>query len=435
MHFHFPAFSRSATVALVLLACASTSFSKRHCDKLEAGEYIVELGHGIDLSKFLRGKAFKQTEEFKFINAFAAHFSLAQISALCQDTSVAYITENAMLEPLGNTLSQNSQPLGPPPNEYPWNLHRLNLAHPIPIDETHQIKEVWNRGFTFQNEANAGENVDIYILDTANLKGVFVEHSEFEGRARHGWSYVEDKTDHSGHGTEVAGVAASSMYGVANKAQIISVKYSGDLKVVDGRAIIQPGKVNSLVAGAQYVLQQHKERKLGRHSVLNISQRTAVDKKKELVDITMSTQFEHIIDRVVRNLVRSDIHVIVGAGNTGSIEAQYRSPSRVEEVITVGASTFKDTRADFSDWGKAVDIFAPGERIWTTSAHGATPHVTGIVATILSSKGGLKIVPARMVNMVKAMAQRNSRVKLNLSGDHQTTDLLAHLDLEELRGM
>ncbi|KAG6823082.1 hypothetical protein H0H92_011452, partial [Tricholoma furcatifolium] len=69
MHFRFPAFSAVATVTL-LLACASPSVSKRHCDKLEAGEYIVELGHGVDLSKFLRGKAFKPTGEFTIINAF-----------------------------------------------------------------------------------------------------------------------------------------------------------------------------------------------------------------------------------------------------------------------------------------------------------------------------------------------------------------------------
>jgi subtilisin family serine protease len=38
----------------------------------------------------------------------------------------------------------------------------------------------------------------------------------------------------------------------------------------------------------------------------------------------------------------------------------YYSPASSDSVITVGASTFTDTRAWFSNKGSLVDLYAPG---------------------------------------------------------------------------
>jgi subtilisin family serine protease len=47
-----------------------------------------------------------------------------------------------------------------------------------------------------------GTNVDVYIVDT----GIFIEHQDFEGRARHGKDFTgQGNGDGSGHGTHVAG--------------------------------------------------------------------------------------------------------------------------------------------------------------------------------------------------------------------------------------
>jgi subtilisin family serine protease len=50
-----------------------------------------------------------------------------------------------------------------------------------------------------------GSKVDVYILDT----GVYIEHEDFGGRARHGADYTgEGNFDGNGHGSHVAGTLA-----------------------------------------------------------------------------------------------------------------------------------------------------------------------------------------------------------------------------------
>lgn len=56
--------------------------------------------------------------------------------------------------------------------------------------------------------------------------GVDVNHSDFDGRAFWGGNFVPGSpdTDENGHGTIIAGIAAGTSFGVAKKANIISVK-------------------------------------------------------------------------------------------------------------------------------------------------------------------------------------------------------------------
>jgi len=45
------------------------------------------------------------------------------------------------------------------------------------------------------------------------------------------------------------------------------------------------------------------------------------------------------------------------------IDANETSPARVPGVFTVGVIGINDAKASFSNYGSAVDIFAPGENI------------------------------------------------------------------------
>ena len=71
------------------------------------------------------------------------------------------------------------------------------------------------------------------------------------------------------------------------------------------------------------------------------------------------------VDKAVRELTSSGVHVVVAAGNS-NLPADLYSPAREPTACTVGASDIKDARASFSNYGKAVDIFAPG--VGVTSA-------------------------------------------------------------------
>ena len=83
------------------------------------------------------------------------------------------------------------------------------------------------------------------------------------------------------------------------------------------------------------------------------------------------------------------------SGNDNRDACNY-SPAAAENAVTVGASTLGDERAYFSNYGKCVDVFAPGLNIKstyigsktaTTTMSGtsmASPHVAGLLAYLLS---------------------------------------------------
>jgi cerevisin len=73
-------------------------------------------------------------------------------------------------------------------------------------------------------------------------------------------------------------------------------------------------------------------------------------------------------DDAVNAAVAEGVTVVVAAGNENK-DCDTSSPARAKDVITVGATTLGDERAYFSNFGKGIDINAPGLNIlsiWNT---------------------------------------------------------------------
>ena len=249
----------------------------------------------------------------------------------------------------------------------PWGLKRLSKAADKSLKSIFALEEDF-----YKYPSSAGKDVDVYIIDT----GINVEHEDFEGRAKWGKTIplFDLDIDGNGHGTHCAGTIGSKTYGVAKKANLIAVK------VLRTSGF---GTNSDVIKGVEWVSKQHrKNSRKGRQSAANMS-----------LGGGRSLTLEKAVDRAVE----SGVHFAVAAGNDAEDACEY-SPAAASGPITVGASTSADTMAYFSNFGKCVDIFAPGLDIkstWIGSKDAvntisgtsmASPHVAGVLALYLGEK-------------------------------------------------
>jgi len=259
-------------------------------------------------------------------------------------------------------------------------------VHAIPEIEESIEAATWglNRiGADTRNRVGAGATV--FVLDT----GVRTTHNDFTGRASPGADVssgslvpcsgnVNCAADNQGHGTHCAGTAGGRTYGVAPSAQVKSVKvlsdqgsgsWSWSYLALDWVATngVRPAVASMSLGGP------------GNQQGM----RTAVDAA-----------------------VSAGVVVSVAAGNDNSDACGF-SPAFVPSAITVGSTTASDARSSFSNYGRCVDIWAPGSSVLsaghtsnsaTTTLSGtsmACPHVSGGAALILgedSSKNPSKVI-------------------------------------------
>ncbi|KXN67949.1 hypothetical protein CONCODRAFT_29668, partial [Conidiobolus coronatus NRRL 28638] len=248
----------------------------------------------------------------------------------------------------------------------PWGLARVSQRDKLSGDS-----------YTYNYKANAGEGVNVYVIDT----GINIKHKDFEGRAVWGKTMIANATDEdeNGHGTHCAGTVGGKTYGVAKKANLIAVR------VLDGEG---SGSNSDVMAGIEWAV---KDERYGIEWAVKDSR----PGKGKVISMSLGGIFSPTLDSVVNKAVDSGVVVVVAAGND-SLDACLYSPARASKAVTVGATNIKDERASFSNWGLCVDIFAPGQDIkstWkgsddaTNTISGtsmACPHVAGLAATFIS---------------------------------------------------
>jgi hypothetical protein len=112
------------------------------------------------------------------------------------------------------------------------------------------------------------------------------------------------------------------------------------------------------------------------------------------LNLSIGGGFSAAINAAILRLTNAGITVVAAAGNE-TTDSCTRSPASAPSAITVGATTLVDAPASYSNFGKCVDIFAPGSSIasaWIGAADAtntisgtsmATPHVTGAAAIYL----------------------------------------------------
>ncbi|CAI4407442.1 CLL_collapsed_G0013410.mRNA.1.CDS.1 [Saccharomyces cerevisiae] len=253
-------------------------------------------------------------------------------------------------------------------NSAPWGLARISHRERLNLGSFNK----------YLYDDDAGRGVTSYVIDT----GVNINHKDFEKRAIWGKTIPlnDEDLDGNGHGTHCAGTIASKHYGVAKNANVVAVK------VLRSNG---SGTMSDVVKGVEYAAKAH--------------QKEAQEKKKGFKGSTANMSLgggkSPALDLAVNAAVEAGIHFAVAAGNENQ-DACNTSPASADKAITVGASTLSDDRAYFSNWGKCVDVFAPGLNILSTyigsddatatlsGTSMASPHVAGLLTYFLSLQPG-----------------------------------------------
>jgi subtilisin family serine protease len=300
------------------------------------------------------------------LQGYSADLTDERVAELEADDEVAYVAEDVILH------TQQSQPV-------PSGVRRIfGPENP-------------NLGIGGADDVRV--DADIAVIDS----GV-ADHPDLDVVARvncTGWfgGCSSGGTDDNGHGTHVAGTAAAinnvdGVVGVAPGARIHSAKVCGSTGGCSQSAI---------VAGIDWV--------------------TANADTIEVANMSLGGPgtSQPIADAVSASIASGVVYV-VAAGNDGADARNYQ-PANHPDVVTVSAladsdglpggaggspscraESQDDQLADFSNWGPAVDIAAPGvciESTWLGSGHNvisgtsmAAPHVTGAAAILTSSGNG-----------------------------------------------
>ena len=277
-----------------------------------------------------------------------------------------------------------------------FNAEYDSILSPTDVNSTESTSRTWGNDRIESKEtlnaikASGKElsEVTVGIIDTGvdythpDLKERIVDTSlNFSSSGK-----ADSSMDDQGHGTMVAGIVMQNT--------------TDNVKIKPYKVLNKDGKcaTSQIISVVNHILAEKNA-----PSVINLSLGGEYDKLDP---------FEKTLRSLIESLVGKGCTVVVAAGNESSDAGNY-SPSNISNVITVSASTSKNTKSHYSNYGGIVDIAAPGDNIFTTNLGGgytssysgtsfSAPFVTAAAATVLMMDNTLS--PMQVENKIKAAA-------------------------------
>jgi serine protease len=240
-------------------------------------------------------------------------------------------------------------------------------------------KETW--------KAAQGDGVIVAVIDTGVAKVPDLAGTEIVA-GRNFVNNSADATDDHGHGTHVAGTIAQSTHngigvaGVAFRAKIMPIK------VLSARG---SGSVSGIAEGIRW----------------------AADHGAKVINMSLGGPLaSSVLSKAVKYAHDKGVTVVCAAGNDGRGKVSY--PAAYPNAIAVASTQFDETTTFYSNWGKEIDIAAPGgntrvdqngdgfpdgvlqntvvpgdtsrtDYLWFMGTSMASPHVAGVAALIIGA--------------------------------------------------
>ncbi|NP_001394176.1 proprotein convertase subtilisin/kexin type 9 isoform 9 preproprotein [Homo sapiens] len=227
----------------------------------------------------------------------------------------------------------------------PWNLERITPPR--------------YRADEYQ-PPDGGSLVEVYLLDTS----IQSDHREIEGRVmvtdfenvpeEDGTRFHRQASKCDSHGTHLAGVVSGRDAGVAKGASMRS------LRVLNCQG---KGTVSGTLIGLEFIRKSQLVQPVGPLVVL----------------LPLAGGYSRVLNAACQRLARAGVVLVTAAGNFRDDACLY-SPASAPEVITVGATNAQDQPVTLgtlgTNFGRCVDLFAPGEDIIGASSDCSTCFVS-----------------------------------------------------------
>lgn len=194
--------------------------------------------------------------------------------------------------------------------------------------------------------------------------GVDSSHPLFQSRLTAGYDFVdddEDPDDEESHGTHITGIVADC---IPEFTDIMIMP----VKVLDEKA---EGELSDIAYGVLY----------------------ASDNGASVINLSLGGFHSSFVDTAVKKAIRNGATVVAASGNEGKdIDRSFICPAHMEEIITVGAVNEQLRAEIYSNYGKKLDVVAPGGDICSAYPNGryiyasgtsmAAPHVSACAALL-----------------------------------------------------
>jgi subtilisin family serine protease len=380
--------------AALLVACGAALAQAQPSERSAPERYIVVLNNGVsDPGQAANALARSHGVEVGFVyshalKGFSATMPQARLEEVRSDGRVAYVEPDGMAHATVQTV--------------PWGIDRIDAD----LSSTQA-----------GNGTGSVGNVNAYIIDS----GIYghtdlnvVKHRNF---TRDGKNY-----DCNGHGTHVAGTVAAR----DNQQDVVGVAPGAPLTGVKVLGCTGSGSVTKIIKGIDWV--------------------TANAARPAIANMSLEAPASQALDDAVRNSAASGIFYSIAAGNDAQPACNYsfaraglaaidtNSDGIINQndsngIVTTAATDSMDAETSFSNYGKCVDIWAPGASILSTKRGGGTttmsgtsmaaPHVGGGRALYLSTN--TSSTPTDVERALKASAQTPGTISKAPSGTRYIT--------------
>lgn len=214
----------------------------------------------------------------------------------------------------------------------------------------------------------------VYVVDSF----LDINHPEFDGRASRGPSFNSGSKD--GHGTHVAGIIAGKQFGVNKNARIIGIQ------VLDDNA---RGSWSTIIKGMEYVASQ----------------------SPSIVNLSIAGGRSDIVNKAVQLMKSRGWKIVISAGNNAQDACNY-SPGSAPDALNVGATSANNVVASFSNYGRCVDILAPGDAIVSAIPNNRYAYMSGTSMAAPMVAGVWSLYPTYDESDLKNMALQGVIKKL-----------------------